>query len=85
MSTLLEKLFGLAMDTLPYTPYPAKDEAEDALEDYLDPEGLRLLRAYNDACGDQTWEDLSYLFYTGLALGIELAALTPSAAACRRT
>lgn len=84
MSKLLEKLFGLAMDELPYSPNPARDQAEKALEELLDKEGKRLLRAYDEACTDFNWEDLKYIFYTGLSLGIELGALKPSADVCRR-
>jgi hypothetical protein len=84
MSDLLQKLFPLAMDELPYVPNPALDKAADALEQALGREGAALLRAYDDARKDQTWEDLRQVFYIGLALGVELGALTPSAGACRR-
>jgi hypothetical protein len=60
------------------------DKAADALENALGREGKDLLRAYDDAREDQTWEDLRQMFYIGLALGIELGALTPSSVACHR-
>jgi hypothetical protein len=84
MSDLLKKLFPLVMDEFPYVQNPALDKAADALENALGREGKDLLRAYDDAREDQTWEDLRQVFYIGLALGIELGTLTPSVGACRR-
>ncbi len=84
MSDMLQKLFGLAMDELPYIPNPAMDKAEEALEECLGQAGKPLLRDYADAWYDQCWEDSRRVFYIGLALGIELGALTPTADACRR-
>lgn len=85
MSDIIHKLFGLAMDTLPYTPNPAQDAAKEALEAYLGKEGKPLLTAYEDTWHDSCWETAEQAFYIGLSLGIELATFTPSAAVCRRT
>lgn len=84
MSDLLQKLFGLAMDKCPYIPNPAMDKAEEALAEHLGQEGGPLLKDYEDAWYDHCWEDAKRVFYIGLALGIELGTLKPSADACRR-
>ena len=84
MSDIIQKLFHLAMDELPYIPNPTMDKAEEALEERLGQEGRSLLKDYEDAWYDHCWEDARRVFYIGLALGIELGALTPSAGACRR-
>ena len=84
MTKLLEELFGLAMDELPYDRDPAFDKAEEALEEYLGQEGKPLLRSYEDAFRTHDWEDMKDVFFRGLALGLELGSLTLSAGACRR-
>ena len=84
MSDMLLELFHLAMNRLPYDRDPDLDKAEEALEEYLGPEGKPLLRAYEDAFRAHDWEDMKYNFFLGLSLGIELATLKPSAGACRR-
>lgn len=84
MSDIIQKLFHLAMDELPYNPNPAMDRAEEALKERLGPEGKPLLKNYEDAWYDLCWEDAKQIFYIGLALGVELGTLTPSAGACRR-
>ena len=84
MSNLLQELFYLAMDELPYLPDPAMDRAENALEKQLGPEGIPLLRAYEDAWYANSWEDAKRAFFLGLSLGIELGTFTPTAGVCRR-
>ena len=75
MSDLLNKLFGLVMDCLPYISDPAVDKAEEALEDRLGEEGKALLRAYEDALGAYNWEVAQRVFQITLALGITLGRL----------
>lgn len=84
MSDLLQELFQLAMEELPYIPNPNLTKAEEALEKRLGKEGEPLLLAYTNAFYDQSWEEKQYIFYMALSLGIELATLTPSADVCRR-
>lgn len=84
MSDILQKLFGLAMDELPYIPNPAMETAEEALTKCLGQEGKPLLKDYENAWYDHCWEDAKRIFYIGLALGIELATLKPSASAFRK-
>ena len=72
------------MDELPYITDPAMDKAEEALKQALGQEGKPLLRAYEDAWYASNWEDAKRIFYIGLALGIELGTLKPSASAFRK-
>lgn len=85
MSDLLLELFHAAMDRRPYVPDPMLDKAEEALEEYLGQDGKPLLRGYDEAWEAHCWEDAKQAFYIGLALGMELGRLTPSAGACRRS
>ena len=78
MSDLLNKLFGLVMDRLPYISDPAWDKAEDALEQYLGEEGKPLFRAYEEALNAHNWEVDLRIFQITLALGIELGRLEVS-------
>ena len=84
MSDILQQIFQLAIEELPYIPNPAMDKAEEALEESLGQAGKPLLKDYEDAWYGHCWEDARRVFYIGLALGIELGTLTPSAGACRR-
>ena len=84
MSDILQQIFQLAIEELPYIPNPAMEKAEAALQEYLGEEGETLLRDYEHAWLDRHWENMKYIFYMALALGIELGTLTPSAGACRR-
>ena len=75
MSDLLDKLFDLVMDRLPYISDPAVDKAEKALEDRLGEEGKALLRAYEEALYAHNWKVDQRIFQITLALGITLGRL----------
>ena len=75
MPDLLNKLFDLVMDCLPYISDPAVDKAETALEQCLGEEHKALLRAYEDALSAHNWEVDQRVFQITLALGITLGRL----------
>ena len=78
MSDLLNKLFGLVMDCLPYISDPTLDQAEEALEQYLGEAGKPFFRAYENALDARNWEVDLRIFQITLALGIELGRLEVS-------
>lgn len=84
MSDMIQKLFDLAIEDLPYIPNPAMEKAEAALENRLGQDSETLLRDYENAWLDRHWENMKYIFYMALSLGIELGPLTPSADASHR-
>lgn len=78
MSDLLNDIFNLVMERLPYISDPTLDKAEDALEQYLGEAGRHLFRAYEDALDERGWEVDRQVFQITLALGIELGRLQVS-------
>lgn len=69
MSDILQQIFQLAIEELPYIPDPAMEKAEAALEEYLGEKGETPLRDYEHAWLDRHWENMKYIFYMALPWG----------------